>query len=110
MAFSHLATHVSRDRVIVVVDVEITTTTLPMLASVLASAMASISASAMESRCADTAVIRNLTLNPSFNPLLVCQFRILFTKLHSAYVIAKSYAAMTLAQIQDGCKIREFRN
>ena len=53
----------------------------------------------------DTAVIRNLTLNPGFNPLLVCQFRVLFTKLHSAYMIAKFYAAMTLAQIQDRCKI-----
>ncbi|MGO8901934.1 MAG: hypothetical protein ACLQU5_26845, partial [Isosphaeraceae bacterium] len=41
--------------------------TIPMLASTL------------ESRCADTAVIRNLTLNPSFNPLLVYQFRILST-------------------------------
>ncbi len=60
-------TRASRDRDIVVVDVDITTPTLPMLAL------------AMESRCADTAVIRNLTLNPSFNPLLVYQFRILST-------------------------------
>ncbi len=55
--------------------------------------------------CTDTAVIRNLTLNPRHDPLLVYQFRVLFTKLHSAYVIATSYAAMTLAQIQDRCKI-----
>ena len=56
MAFRHRATHASRDRVIVVVDVEITTPTLPMLAS------------AMESRCADTAVILNLIQNPDLDP------------------------------------------
>ncbi len=29
--------------------------------------------------CTDTDVIQNLTLNPGFNPLLVCQFRIIST-------------------------------
>jgi len=42
------------------VRLDITTPTLPMLASALALAL--------ESRCADTAVVRNLIQNPDLDP------------------------------------------